>query len=101
MPDQTVTVLRSKGILDVDVGEVLDGLDGTAQDLHGAGLTGARVEAAQQRRQGNRRVLLQIVHQDDAFALLVELGHDVLDDLVGTRGLEIVGIDVAGKHRDV
>src|SRR6185369_5255963 len=48
--------------------------------LHLHDLVAAGLQATQQRRQGDRRVLLQIVHQDDALALLVELGHDVVDD---------------------
>src|SRR2546421_10551244 len=46
-------------------------------------------------------MLLEIMHQDDALALLVELGHHGVDDLRGVLCPEVKGIEVAGKYRDV
>jgi hypothetical protein len=46
-------------------------------------------------------VLLEIVHQDGAFAELVDLGHHGFHDLVRRARLEVEGVEVAGKHRDV
>ena len=46
-------------------------------------LVAAGLQALQQLGQGFRGVLLEVVHQDDALALRVELLHDGLDHLLG------------------
>src|SRR5947199_75551 len=53
-------------------------------------------------RQSFPGVLLEIMHQDDALAELVEPGHHRLDDLL-RRGalLEVEGIEIGGEHRDI
>src|SRR4051794_21094587 len=57
--------------------------------FHGDDLISASLRAAEQGRQCFAGTLLEIVHQDDALALLVELGHHRLDNLLGTAGPEI------------
>ena len=51
--------------------------------------------------QGFRGVLVEVVHQDDALALLVQLLEDDVDDLLGVARLEVEGVEVAGEDRDV
>ena len=64
-------------------------------------LVAAGLQFAQQFGQGFRGVLVEIVHQDDAFAELVELLHRDVDHLLGVARLEIEGVEVAGEHRDI
>ncbi len=52
-------------------------------------LVAAGFQTAQQRWQCFCRVLLEIMHQDDALARLLELGHHGIDDLRRVLGLEI------------
>ena len=54
--------------------------------------------------QGRQRLggrLLEVVHQDDALALPLELGHHRLDDVVGLAHFEIEAVEVVREDRDV
>ena len=55
----------------------------------------------QQLGQGFRGVLLEIVHQHDALAQLVQLLHHAVDNGLRLAGLEIEGVEIARKNRDV
>ena len=46
-------------------------------------------------------MLVEVVHQDDAFAELVELLHGHVDHLLGIARLEVERVEIAGEHRDI
>ena len=46
-------------------------------------------------------MLLEVVHQDDALAVLVDLAHHVVDDGLRLACLEVEGVEIAGENRDV
>jgi hypothetical protein len=46
---------------------------------------------------GLRSRMLEIMHQDNAFAMLLQLGHQGMSDLLGLAHLEVEGIEVGGE----
>src|SRR6187401_2379148 len=48
-----------------------------------------------------RRCLLEIMHQDDAFAVLLELLHHRCDDLLGLAHLEVERVHIGRENTEV
>ena len=64
-------------------------------------LVTARLQLVQQLGEGFGRVLLKIVHQDDALAELLDLPHHAIDDGLWLAGLEIEGVEIARENPDI
>ena len=45
--------------------------------------------------------MLKVVHQDDALAVLLQLGHDRFDYLLGLTHLEVKRVQICGEDADV
>jgi hypothetical protein len=43
---------------------------------------------------------VEVVHQHNALAVLLQLAHHIVDDLLPRAGLEVEGVEVAGEDRD-
>src|SRR5271165_7491476 len=69
--------------------------------LHEHDLVAASLEVVEQIGYGLRRCMLEVVHQHDAFAVLLQLRHHRLSDLLGLAHLEVEGVHVGGKDRDI
>ena len=46
-------------------------------------------------------MVLEVMHQDDAFAVLFELAHHRFDHVFRLVQLEITRVDVGGEHSDI
>ena len=64
-------------------------------------LVAGRLELLEQFRNGFGGVLLEVVHQHDAFAVLVELGQDRLDDALRRAHREVERIHVGRPDADI
>ncbi len=64
-------------------------------------LVAAGLELLEQFRRRFRGAMLEVVHQDDALAVLGELGHDRFDDLLRLVNLEIERVHVGGEDADI
>src|SRR5260221_1195784 len=69
--------------------------------LHEHDLVAAGLEIVEQVHRGLGRRTLEIVHQHDAFAMLLQFFHHRLPDLLGLAHFEVEGIHVGREDRDV
>ena len=64
-------------------------------------LVAGGLELAYQLRHRYRRCVLEIMHKQDAFTVLGELRHRRFDHVFRLAQLEIEGVDIGRKDRDV
>src|SRR5258708_1554522 len=69
--------------------------------LHEYNLVAPGLEIVEQVHRGLGRRMLEIVQQHDAFAMLLQLFHHRLPDLLGLAHFEVEGIHVGGENGDV
>src|SRR5262249_22706776 len=72
---------------------------GLSDDLHD--LVSAILELLEEVRRGLCGRLLEVVHQDNALPVLLELLHDRCDDLFGFAHLEVERIHVGGENANI